>query len=160
MKKVHFISKAGFITLWILFLLYHSTLAQSPYTGTWEGTFMNDFKTVILLDRSDAGGYVGKILMFAGENRIQDDEISEISIESRKLSFNIAAKETRFEGTFNESDTELSGHFVFPDQSKHPLTVRKFEKDSISEVSTEAAEKEKLLQRIPVDEMKSDLKKL
>ena len=55
MKKISIISKSGLITLWVLCLLYQHAQAQTPnaYTGMWEGNFMEQFKTVILLDQQD-----------------------------------------------------------------------------------------------------------
>jgi len=161
MKKVKILSKTGLMCLWVLLLIFETTQAQSPYTGMWEGNFMEQFKTVILLDQLEGNGYAGKIIMFSGENRIQDDEISKISIENRELSFYIAAKESSFRGTFNESDTELSGNFIFPDDSRHPLTVRKYEKDSTAfESSRQPSLKESLKQSFPVEELKSDFRDL
>ena len=119
----------GLIAYWALLPWCLSAQTQGSYSGTWEGHFMEEYKTVILLDCQDDDSFKGKIIMFSGSNRIQDDELSGITIESRNLSFYIAAKETTFKGTFNEEDTELSGHFIFPDQSKHPLTVKKVRKD-------------------------------
>ena len=90
MKKIRVLTKAGLMCLWVLLLVYETTQAQSPYTGMWEGDFMEQFKTVILLDQTDDSAYAGKIIMYAGENRIQDDELSKITIENRTLSFYIA----------------------------------------------------------------------
>jgi len=161
MKKVKVLSKTGLMCLWVLLLVYETTQAQSPYTGMWEGNFMEQFKTVILLDQLEGNGYAGKIIMFSGENRIQDDEISKITIVNRTLSFYIASKESSFKGTFNESDTELSGNFIFPDDSRHPLTVRKYEKDSTAvESSTQTSLKESLKQSFPMEELKSDFRNL
>lgn len=160
MKKIHVISKSGLITLWILFLLYETSTAQSPYVGMWEGNFMEQFKTVILLDRSDDAGYAGKIIMYSGENRIQDDVLSKITIENHSLSFYIASKESSFKGTFNETNTELSGNFIFPDDSRHPLRVKKFEKDSVVVETTTPTIKERLKFDFPVEELKSDFREL
>jgi len=137
MKKQSIILKTGVSILWVLFIFYQTSLGQNSYSGTWEGTFMNDFKTAILLDQNEAGTYKGKIIMFNGATRIQDDELSEISLEKHSLEFNIPAKETRFIGTINDSATEISGHFIFPDQSRHPLTIRKLVKDSSAGEATE-----------------------
>jgi len=164
MKKISVISKTGLITLWVLCLLYQHAQAQSPnaYAGIWEGNFMEQFKTVILLDQADESTYAGKILMYSGEERIQDDELTNISIKNNALSFYIAAKETSFKGTFNEKITELSGNFVFPDNSKHPLKVNKFKKDSLAVKTSEASPslKEKLNFDSTMEELKSDFKDL
>jgi C-terminal processing protease CtpA/Prc len=162
MKRQSFISKSGLITLWVLCLLYQPAKAQiqNPHTGIWEGTFMNDFKTALLLDLKDDGGYAGKILMYSGDNQIQNDEITRISIKNGKLDFYIADKETTFSGTFNEALTELSGKFVFPDNSVHLLVVRKVQKEDSAEKATTPALEKQLRKKIPVDELKSDLQHL
>jgi len=171
MKKIQFLSKVGLITLWILCLLYEPAQAQTrdPYTGIWEGSFMNDFRTAILFDLQDDGGYAGKILMYSGDNQIQNDEITRISLENGQASFYIAAKETAFSGTFDESKSELSGKFIFPDKSEHPLVVRKVEKEDSggSPGSSGSAEssnmpvlKKELGKKIPLDELKSDFQYL
>jgi len=162
MKKLSIISKSGLVTLWVLCLLYQHAQAQAqdPYTGIWEGSFMNDFRTALLFDLRDDGGYAGKILMYSGDNQIQDDEITRISIENGTLAFYIADKETTFNGTFNEALTELSGKFVFPDKSEHPLVVRKVKKDESAETPTQPAQKKPVLKKIPVEELKSDLQDL
>ena len=162
MKKIRIISKSGLSTLWVLCLLYQHAQAQSPsaYTGMWEGTFMEQFTTVILLDMTEAGSYAGKILMYSGEKRIQDDELSQIIIESQTLTFCIAAKETTFEGVFNESTSELSGDFIFPDNSRHPLTVRKYDRDSAAVESKVSSPEERKKLYFPVEELKSDVKDL
>ncbi len=164
MKKISIISKSGLITLWVLCLLYQHAQAQTQntYTGMWEGNFMEQFKTVILLDQADESGYAGKILMYSGEERIQDDELTKISIENNSLSFYIAAKETLFQGTFNESNTELSGNLIFPDNTMHPLKVSKFNEDSIAVKATDASPslKEKLNFDTTVKELKTDFKDL
>jgi len=160
MKKIKILSKTGLMCLWVLLLVYETTQAQSPYTGMWEGNFMEQFKTVILLDQVEGSGYTGKIIMFSGENRIQDDELSKITLENRTLSFYIASKESSFKGTFNESDTELSGNFIFPDDSRHPLTVRKLEKDSVAVESAAPSLKESLELSFPAEELKSEFREL
>lgn len=160
MKKIKIISKAGLMCLWVLLLVYETSQAQDPYTGMWEGDFMEQFKTVILLDQVDDGKYAGKILMYSGENRIQDDELTKISISDRSISFFIAAKETSFLGSFNETNTAFSGNFVFPDNSRHPLTVRNYEKDSLAVKKEAPSLKEKLKESIPAEDLKSDFRKL
>jgi len=170
MRKIQFLSQAGLITLWVLCLLYQpaqaqdqtKALTQDPYSGIWEGTFMNDFRTAILLDLQENGGYAGKILMYSGDQQIQNDEITLIQVNKQALSFYIAAKETTFQGTFDPALTELSGTFVFPDKSEHPLVVRKAEKkapgDSAAEPAklTEPTQDNTFGKKIPVEELKAD----
>jgi hypothetical protein len=86
---------------------------------------MDDFRTVIQLKSTGENSYTGKILMWDGAQQIQEDEIFKIVIKDKELSFYIMAKETHFEGEFNEGFTELSGHFVFPDGSLHSLKTVK-----------------------------------
>jgi C-terminal processing protease CtpA/Prc len=133
--------------------------AQDPYRGIWEGDFMDQFKTAVLLDQ-DGTGYKGKILMYSGENRIQDDELSEIRIENRTISFYIAAKETSYQGEFDQSDTEVSGYFIFPDKSRHPLKLKKHEEESLTRDREDPSLKEQLKKSFPVEELKSDFREL
>jgi hypothetical protein len=160
MKNKTYITKLGLITYWALLPWCLSAQAQDPYKGIWEGNFMEQFKTVILLDQAENAEYIGKILMYSGENRIQDDELTKISIENSEISFYIAAKETSFKGFFNESNTELSGNFIFPDESKHPLAVRKYEKDSLAAEGNASSFKDKIRENFPVEELKSDLREM
>jgi len=160
MKKVKILSKTGLMCLWVLLLVYQTSHAQSPYTGIWEGNFMEQFKTVLLLDQVEGDTYAGKIIMYSGENRIQDDELSKITFEKQELSFYIPAKESSFKGTFNKANTELTGSFIFPDDSRHPLTVRKFEKDSTASEAKTQGIRETLKQSFPVEELKSDFRDL
>jgi len=164
MKKISIPSKSGLITLWVLCLLYQHAQSQTPnaYTGIWGGNFMEQFKTVILLDQADQSTYFGKIMMYSGENLIQDDELSNISIDSNKLSFYIAAKETSFTGTFNEMLTELSGKFIFPDNSKHPLLVNKYKEDSlaVNSIRDNPSLRERLNLDASMEELKFDFKDL
>ena len=73
MKNKTYITKLGLITYWALLPWCLSAQTQDPYKGIWEGNFMEQFKTVILLDQAENAQYIGKILMYSGENRIQDD---------------------------------------------------------------------------------------
>lgn len=134
--------------------------AQDPYTGKWAGKFMGDFPTAILLEALDGSSYKGKILMYSGEMRIQDDELSEISIENGTLTFYIADKETTFKGSFNEEISELSGKFIFPDKSEHLLLVRKTTEDDSADTQPKPSPIKKIREKIPAEELKSDLKYL
>ena len=83
---------------------------------------MNDFLTVINFSSSDENKIQGNIKMFAGNNLIQDDALSDINLTNYNLTFKIPAKETLFEGSFNNFRTELSGNFIFPDGSNMRLS--------------------------------------
>lgn len=98
---------------------------KEAFAGSWEGMFMNDFRTLIQLKFDEDQNYTGRILMYDGELQIQDDEIFKIIIQDNKLSFYIMAKETHFTGELDPSNGKLKGIFIFPDNSEHPLTVIK-----------------------------------
>ena len=102
---------------------------EEHFAGSWEGIFMNDFRTLIQLEYDTAQTYSGRILMYDGEIEIQDDEIFKISIQENKLSFYIMAKETHYNGELDPSNGKLKGIFIFPDNSEHPLTVIKTSTD-------------------------------
>jgi hypothetical protein len=130
MKRIQHIS---IFIVWALITLSFTSVplkSQNSYTGSWEGMFMSDYRTVIQLDYSDEKGYSGKILMYDGTLQIQDDQIFKIQVKENRLTFYIQAKETHYEGTFNEDITELSGIFIFPDGSEHALTAKKEPKDN------------------------------
>lgn len=125
MKRIQHIS---IFIVWALTTLSFTSVplkSQNSYTGSWEGMFMSDYRAVIQLDYSDEKGYSGKILMYDGTLQIQDDQIFKILVKENRLTFYIQAKETHYEGTFNEDITELSGIFTFPDGSEHALTAKK-----------------------------------
>ena len=118
----------------VLCMMSQFVNAQHQAEGTWQGYFMEDFKTLVKLECSEEDSHSGSIRMFDGMGEIQNDKLSKITMESTSLSFYIDAKETEFEGTFNEDFTELSGNFIFPDQSLHPIKLRK-QKPGASEES-------------------------
>ena len=64
--------KISLIVLATLLLCGRVAQTQDPYSGIWEGKIMQDFESAILLDINEEGTYTGKILMFSGENRIQE----------------------------------------------------------------------------------------
>ena len=134
---------ANLSLLLLLLLSFQSQLPGSaqavpsdPYPGFWEGSFMGDFRTVIRIIPSEKG-YTGNIVMYSGPQMIQDDPITEISVEGDQLNFFIPAKETRFTGTFNKEITSVTGIFIFPDGSEHPIEVRKSPEDVGPEASEE-----------------------
>jgi hypothetical protein len=98
---------------------------QDNLTGAWEGIFMNDFRTVINFDSDREKEYFGNIKMFAQGNLIQDDKLEDIKLANNDLSFIIPAKETSFKGSFDKLKSELSGEFVFPDGSIHPIQLKR-----------------------------------
>ena len=126
---------------------------QVNFVGTWEGNFMNDFQTVINFSNSDENKFEGNIKMFAGNNLIQDDNLRNIKLTNYEITFNIPAKQTSFEGSFNNLLTELSGEFIFPDGSKHSIQLKR----KITKIITD--EKFRLLKdrKFDVQELHSDL---
>ncbi len=117
--------KTAIFILSLIYMFPDFGFCQSKILGKWEGKFMNDFKTILEIDQSNNKGYVGKIIMFSGNDIIQNDPISNIRIEQNTVSFRIEAKETDFKGELNAKDTELKGVFIFPDQSEHPIHLTK-----------------------------------
>jgi len=109
----------------ILLLLFSNTYAQSQYLGNWEGLFMNDFKTNIELNSDGYDGFSGIIKMYNGKNLIQNDQLSKITFTDNKLTFYIDSKQTKFKGEFSSGVFELKGEFIFPDQSEHPIILKK-----------------------------------
>lgn len=86
---------------------------------------MNDFKTIVDFSTNDQNQFEGSIKMFAGENIIQDDALIRISLSNDQFTFYIPDKETSFEGAFSNGKTELSGEFIFPDGSRHPIELKR-----------------------------------
>ena len=113
------------LAIFVLCIMSQLAIAQHPAEGHWEGLFMDDFKTIVKLEPNGSGSYSGSIQMFDGMGEIQNDQLSKIAVEGTELSFYIEAKQTDFKGTFNEDLTKLSGNFVFPDQSLHPIELKK-----------------------------------
>ena len=118
---------SGFLTALIFVCNFNNLAAQdyNAFTGSWEGMFMNDFKTVIRLEKDSTETLKGRILLYDGELQIQDDELFKISIQDNTLRFYIMAKETHYKGELDHDSGELKGIFIFPDESEHPLTVKK-----------------------------------
>ncbi len=114
------------LLLVLLLLLPWSVPAESqhPYYGLWEGNFMGDFRTVLLI-ASGEDTPSGTIRMYNGSRLIQDDLITGITVNGKALTFQIPAKETSFHGEFNDPFDRLTGKFIFPDGTEHPIEVRK-----------------------------------
>ncbi len=129
MKTIDRVRKIGFLAFAVLFIMNSAAESQQLYAGHWEGKFMGDFKTIIQIEAADENNYSGKIQMFSGGSMVQDDELSKITISESRLTFYIQAKQSEFDGDFNEDLSELTGHFIFPDQSRHPITLNKVQVD-------------------------------
>jgi len=157
MKKRYFVAKISFMTMALLLLLSNTAVSQKQCTGSWEGTFMGDFRTILKLNISEENSYTGKIVMFSGSSIIQDDEISKIAINDTRLSFLIEAKESEFKGTFNEDFSELSGHFIFPDGSEHAIALCKKKDEEQSKTTSLQSYINLKEKRCSVEELRSDL---
>ena len=118
---------SGFLTALIFVCNFNNLAAQDYYafTGSWEGMFMNDFRTLIKLEIDTAQNITGRILLWDGEKQIQDDELFKINIQDYNLTFFIMAKETHYKGELDPGSGELKGVFIFPDESEHPLIVKR-----------------------------------
>lgn len=125
MKRMVKIAVFGLIVLSSLSYSTTPAYSQESFAGNWEGMFMDDFRTLIKLERDTLQNFSGRILMYDGEKQIQDDELFKISIQENKLTFYIMAKETHYKGELNSSTGELTGIFIFPDNSEHPLSLIK-----------------------------------
>jgi len=161
MKTNNIIRLAGILAP--VLLLFHgngAAMSQDPYAGTWEGAFMGQFKTLVRISASPTESYVGNITMFDAGNLIQDDPISEIRIADNRLTFHIRAKETDFEGLFNEEVTGLSGKFIFPDGSEHPIMLRKKAEADPSVTRSEDTYLEHSRKKYSATQVKEDLDSL
>ena len=107
----------------LLFDTYSLQAQPDPLSGQWEGNFMEDFRTLLDITSPSAGVYSGTILMFSGPQMIQNDPLDEIRVTGLELTFLIPAKETSFKGRIDEDSITLSGQFLFPDGSEHPLVL-------------------------------------
>ena len=138
-------------------LLSLNALGQVPESGSWEGIFMENFRLVIHLNLYEENSYEGRIFMYNTTQLIQDDPIQNITINGHLLSFLIKAKESSFEGSFNEGYTELSGNFIFPDQSTHPVKVRWIPVDSSNTVGNQISKVDIIEKCYSPGELREDL---
>ena len=122
-----------FLTILLAFSVNMAAQGNESFMGNWEGMFMNDFKTLIQLESDTTQHISGRIILYDGEIQIQDDQLFKISIQENTLTFYIMAKETHYKGELDTASGELNGIFIFPDDSEHPLTVKKASKSSLAE---------------------------
>lgn len=113
----------------VLCIVSQNLLSQNSCTGQWEGQFMGDYKTIVILEANESDSYSGNINMYADGEMIQDDELFVIKVNDNELSFYIQAKETHFKGKLNEAGSELTGNFTFPDKSVQPISLKKVKKE-------------------------------
>ncbi len=130
---------------------------QDKPEGLWEGMFMEQFRMEIILMETEDMKLSGKIRMYDGSRMIQDDEINNIKYDNRMISFMIPAKETAFDGQFNDALTELNGDFVFPDGSRHPVYVSKKELGNLSKDPSTALSEKILTEEFSPQQLMDDL---
>ncbi|PLX01909.1 MAG: hypothetical protein C0595_12860, partial [Marinilabiliales bacterium] len=110
----------------MLFLLTNNNIfCQPAYLGLWQGAFMNDFDVEVAFSINSQEQLDGYIKMMNGTNVIQNDKLSEIQLIDGEFSFYIADKGTPFKGNFNDNFTTLSGEFIFPDDSKNAIELKR-----------------------------------
>jgi C-terminal processing protease CtpA/Prc len=141
----------------LLLLFAPATFSQTHFRGNWEGLFMNDFKTIVEFKVDKNDNYSGKIQMFSGNNLIQDDEITKISISQNFLTFKIESKNTEFKGEFNNEFSELEGNFIFPDNSLHPIKLLKIKDSKSTEINQGETYLYLKTKKYSIDELKQDL---
>ena len=117
--------KTAIFIFFMIFLFPFFGFCQSKIEGKWEGNFMTDFKTILQISADENNNFTGNIKMFSGEQMIQNDTISKISLNQNILTFFIDAKETGFKGELINKNSDLKGAFVFPDKSEHPIFLIK-----------------------------------
>ncbi len=123
-------SNIKYIVSSILLLVFSLSYSQDHLAGTWEGSFMDNFRTVVELIRDNSSDLSGTIKMYSGADQIQNDNLTQIQLDQHTLTFYIPAKETWFKGILSEDFNTLSGQFIFPDQSEHSVQLqRKGEKN-------------------------------
>lgn len=130
---------------------------KNKLEGLWEGMFMKQFRMEIHLMETEDMKLSGKIRMYNGSTMIQDDEINNIEYDNRMISFMIPAKETAFDGQFNDDLSELNGDFIFPDGSRHPVHVAKKELDQLSKDSSTAISEKILTEEFSSTQLEDDL---
>lgn len=158
---------AGAFVRTMLLLLLNFIISNSlqafadPLTGVWEGNFMGDFRTVLEISSPSPGNYSGTIRMFNGPQMIQNDALSEIQGSGPELVFLIPAKETSFKGIIHEDSMTLSGQFIFPDGSEHPIELTRqlvgADNESESEDAGNANYEAYRQQQFTTEQMKEDL---
>ena len=123
-----------YVAFVILFGIDHKVLAVSDIDFTWGGYFMERFKMELQV-QSSSNGFTGRINMYDGAQMIQNDVIVDIILSDSSLSFYIPAKSTSFQGSFSHQQTQLSGNFIFPDNSRHPVQLIQKSETSMMKVT-------------------------
>ncbi len=135
------ISRISIIILMFLGLFPRANAEKNDQiSGKWTGKFMDQFDLELLLKVNESNQFTGIIRLFDGDQQIQDDPLADIKISGNLIFFTIPSKKTDFEGIYRVDQKVIEGNFIFPDQSRHPLRVRKSE--NFSDQTTDKASKE------------------
>jgi len=137
----------SFLTICTIFFpnLLEKAFSQDKLLGIWKGTFMDQFQVELLFERKDQGFYNGNIIMYADEQMVQNDQIVDISKIEDTVRFFIPSKNTNFKGRVSKPINELSGNFIFPDGTMHPILL------------TKSLEKSDVLKRFNIEYLHQDL---
>ena len=131
MSLVPFNFKVSLVLFSVFFFLTctakNINLDFAAIQGKWQGEFMpgNDFLLVLSFDTTQTE--VGRIKLFQSKIEIQDDPLSKIKFDEKKISFYIEAKDTPFKGVIDDNSQTITGNFYFPDGSVHALSVKKID---------------------------------
>jgi hypothetical protein len=68
---------------------------------------------------------LGRVLLWDGGAHIQDDRLDRVAVAGGDVVFTIPVKQTDFEGRLYDDGRRISGRFVFPDGSQHPVDVKR-----------------------------------
>jgi hypothetical protein len=123
-------TSGSFVLLLILsssFLFSQIHAQPDPLCGSWEGIFMGQFDIKIDFNKDANGKYKGRLKLYDGPQKIQDDELTKIGFLNNQVEFYIPAKSTPFRGEYDSLFLTIRGAFTFPDGSRHPLKVVKAE---------------------------------
>jgi len=129
----------------------------NPITGTWKGKFMDQFDLEMILEVNEGNQFSGRLVMYDGNQQIQNDQLSDIKIAGPQLFFTIPAKNTDFEGTWDMENNRIEGYFIFPDLSKHPLKLVKFKVSSDQDREISVNDLELLHRQFSYEQLKEDL---
>jgi hypothetical protein len=92
-------------------------------SGTWSGTFLDpNLELTIDLKVSESNAQIGSVQLKESGLLVQNDPLSDLTIQNHDISFSIPDKNTSFQGRFENDLSELVGIFRFPDGTEHPYT--------------------------------------
>ena len=90
---------------WIVFAylsLFTFSLKSQHLEGEWSGTFMDQFDIQISFKGPDKDIISGNLKMYANHQILQDDELTNVKIQSDSLSFSVPTKETLYLGKISQ----------------------------------------------------------